>query len=860
MNDQSFTIEQPPSGLLTDQERGLIRRAADVRRMRQAVKLGLGVLEVPEQELYKQRHQQQTELVNKMLLSNAQPEVPASTREETQQQITELHEASQESMEYIPNVAALQYARAAELTAALGEDPAEDIALAKQAITASVNIPTHTPAAFFPQAMVVATESRLLQQEAMPIPRVVAQAALHAGKDGQQIIAEYALVLPEKGRVAFLKAFPEPERKKIEAVMDRALSEVLKEGTVVESEEKQQLRAVRKRIDDGLTEALGAGSPDDRTIVKVLNQAAYTLGDKDTADVILGLGQDVLEGGKESSRHIPRLFATLIALNTHKGNSLAIELLGRNELADPYALYFLQQLVKNEYLDSGLLTVLQERAGHGSAQEKVDAEHKFLELVRLIITRLNINPDADVMRLITDDEWKDEQGERLTEPEAIVEKIREQKKRFEKVDDKDQLVQILKSDRRAATIYYVLYGGKTRFALVNSYNSDKFFTAIGKMDALRVHEPTVAKFKQTLIINGVQVDTAEAIIGNLRAGHFPLGGEYAKSIRVDVSDSDRLKSLEAQAAETFGCEQLGVLLKIRAYQQFLEGQGDQKRVQDMAACNGLTDLRAVIADIESQYPQLRRTLQDNPALLSTWKKLGDKEILRLSLPSVLNEQRNAVDLRDLLQKVEVQRKSLVSQYKQQTKEFLRKLSDPAVREEEKKKIIDQVQMIEEKGASKLFAYIVSETMAASVDAGREGLDPKLSELETMALAEWESHIAQIFGEYQAIDPKALAKTSQRNISLRFLDKRNDLVECARFADSAQCCFNSTQYGGPRTPRGCGRLDCPCKQRSAFIRIPDRRWRTASRAPQRRWIRIWNVRRREWQTRDTVKWSLYAGQN
>ena len=548
---------------------------------------------------------------------------------------------------------------------------------------------------------------------------------------------------------------------------------------------------MRQRVAKHLEASLTQKPSDSAPVIKALTETLYTLGDKDSKDVILGLARKAISADTKK-KETSRIFYTLINLDTHKGNSLAVELMGDSNVPDHAAWLFLQKLVKNGYLDNDLEGYLENRHRQFRGQEKLADEKRLLEAVRMVIAQLGINPDAQVLGLILDREWKDNTGQPITDLQGIVEKIKEQQVGFERMTDKDKLVEFLAKDKQAAAIYYVLFGGQTRFALVNSYNSEKFYTILKVLAELKEHPRPLQEFERALLARGMNEQQTSQILKNLRAGRFPLGDTYAKEIRLDVSHGSRLESIERQSRNVFGSKQLGAVLKSEIYRQYLNQQGDAARLTALDQANGLADLEKIVEEIESHYPDILELLENDKKLADNWRKLGDKNVFNLSLRAILNEAENPMNLRELLANLEVQRKSLLSQYRQKSAEFLKKLSDPSVRRQEKQKIREQIERIEEKGSAKLLSYLIAETVA--LQKGAEG-EADLAPITQKILAEWESHLEQIFGEYQAIDSQAkgAGQRKEKKVTLRYLDKRQDLVASLRFADAAQCCFTSTQY-------------------------------------------------------------------
>ena len=95
----------------------------------------------------------------------------------------------------------------------------------------------------------------------------------------------------------------------------------------------------------------------------------------------------------------------------------------------------------------------------------------------------------------------------------------------------------------------------------------------------------------------------------------------------------------------------------------------------------------------------------------------------------------------------------------------------------------KIRTLEEKGRDELIKFLVSETIG------------EVDEKTAILLEEWKSHVSSALDIYEKSlgGGDAAAKREERQVRLRYLDRRLDFVETMRFADAAQCCFNSRNY-------------------------------------------------------------------
>ncbi len=488
---------------------------------------------------------------------------------------------------------------------------------------------------------------------------------------------------------------------------------------------------------------------------------------------------------------LPRIIKTLCEIDNTKASDLAVQFCGQEELPDRIVWYTIHKLIEQKYLPASLGEYLKDK----NTQDK-----KLLKTIRKTISELRLNPDKEVLEYILEREYKDEQtGEDIQDIDKRIKLIKEKKEQFESISDRFELVEKLHQDKDSAILYYILNGGKTRFSLVNSYNSEKFATILKVInEGLGEISSEVLEEYQELLKNNTNYSQAEVekITENLIQGRWIFEGIEAKDkngqvlekqpkqvqqIRIDVSDSAKLEALENKAKGTFGKNQLGLVLKVSFYTKYLEEKGDNELLQEINSLSGLTDTESIAEEIEEKYPGFLDKVEE--ALSKNWKKLGDKKVLETSLLAVLREDENKVDLKKLLKSLEQQRKSLKYSLNQKFKSLIKNnKGDKEKLLQEKRSILER---LEAKDPAKLFGYIVGETIG----------EDNLTDIGEKILTEWESHLQEIFMDYEKIDKSKNKDIRQKSqtITLRYLDKKEDLIACLRFADSAQCCFTSSQY-------------------------------------------------------------------
>ena len=450
------------------------------------------------------------------------------------------------------------------------------------------------------------------------------------------------------------------------------------------------------------------------------------------------------------------LFYALTETDSYKARDLVLRAIGSGSLRGSYSWLLIRKLIEEKYLSQNLKEFYEKQVEGMKEDARKEKLAFLLSATQLAIKELGVTPDVALLQYLL----KGAKG--IGDVNANIAKAKEWKSKFDSIRDRDELIDYLTQEKERSLLYFIIYGGRTRFALVNNYDSEKFWTVLNVAKGLRVHEGPLDEFLSSLKQEGIG-----QIRKRLLAGSFPPGGTYSRSIRVDVSSSSQAQSLETRAAQVFGSAELGVLLKLRIYLRELSGTPLGER---LAQCRGLADASTAIAEAESQKPDLIKAVEKE--LGSQWRKLGEKKVLEMSLYAALTSPQNPVKLPELIKNLETQRKALQSAVRDQ---YRSKSIDKMVRDE-------RLAALEEKGKAKLMRYILQE-LAGGAN----------TETEALVFSEWESHMDQVFQDFERLRNSETKISKERTVTLRWLDKRDDLIECLRFADSAQCCFNSKNY-------------------------------------------------------------------
>lgn len=156
--------------------------------------------------------------------------------------------------DWAPNMAALYWAKAAQLEQQLGRDPSDLLTQARHLIEEgeAQGIPKTTPGDFLPDALVLGIERQIVRESALPSPNEAVRAVI----DDQGLLDDYALVLPENQRVEFINALPPEDRVAASLRLDRAVSGVLGSSSVHTEEDAHQRDLVKYRATKAFLKSL----------------------------------------------------------------------------------------------------------------------------------------------------------------------------------------------------------------------------------------------------------------------------------------------------------------------------------------------------------------------------------------------------------------------------------------------------------------------------------------------------------------------------------------------------------------------------------------------------------------------------
>ncbi len=660
---------------LNASERQAIALYADLRRRSQELRKATLNLELPgATEAMRSVYNEQTALAQRE--AKGEEGVAAEVVEASKDKINELLEKAVSIGELFPELAALCYAEAAkvrQVSSARHETVEVSLdyllTLAREASDHTQELPKTAPSSLLAGAMILGTAQRLATETPLPSHDKVARAAT----TDQALMADWALVLPEKDRSDFLSLFPnDAVRGKIGREIDLALAPRLHQAVVEkEGEEPTQRLKVRSRLFQELKSTVELPKADDKIIARKLAEALGTLGE-DTRQLLLELVRDATEDTDrktaEQPGHIPRVIKVFLDnFDDWRGNDVVLRLAGDVGLNSHLAIYLLGKLVEKGYLPKDIKEWWQEQKAVGKIQRKkfaegkrvpaaVDDEGRRLEVIRGVVTDLGVMPSREILAFIHDDKnWKTKNiADRVAE-------IRSRQAEFDKLTDSRDLIKHLHGDPKAAMIFYLLHGGDDRFNLINNYSFEKFKAMLAQIVELKIHPKPIQQFESALQKGGIAKAESASVVECLKTGHFPLANAEPayQSVSFEVSENAAVKNANVEIGRVLGKNELGVVLLFPLYREWLKQTESDRAgalLEKMATASTMADRGVLMAEIEKDFPDFRNRAKQE--LEDDWKKLGEKMLLEVTLDNVFDEERVPIRGEELLPRLDAKRLDL----------------------------------------------------------------------------------------------------------------------------------------------------------------------------------------------------------
>ena len=377
-------LEQSAVQTVSEVQRQAISGTADLRRGKQRLGSELDILtkrDVPQSLAATYTAQAQRVL---QIMNGSAFEEPPLAREEA---IASSLQKADHMQDIAPNLSALHFAKAASLQQEAALPYSDTLIQAKKYtdLSQKQGINRSTPADYLPDAYILRIANRAAAGVVLPSPMIVAQSM----QEDQSLLADYALVLPEEQRGAFLEGFPEDKRHEISVQLDKAVSGVLSGKVITEQEEIDQRDALKDRVRATFAHSLEAlkPMPDDeernfggralgsRWSSRQLTETLINLDERDSLQLLRDLAMQTTRELKAANKqkHLKRLSTdekqealqpflsftgrvlnTLIEADSKRGGTLTMRYLEMSALPDHLFSFFTQKLSSSEYFTKNL--------------------------------------------------------------------------------------------------------------------------------------------------------------------------------------------------------------------------------------------------------------------------------------------------------------------------------------------------------------------------------------------------------------------------------------------------------------------------------------------------------------------------
>lgn len=199
----------------------------------------------------------------------------------------------------------------------------------------------------FYQSEVLGREVRKMKRFSIPNPDSVAQHAL----DDTKLLFDYAILLTEKNRSAFLEKIPRERRQEISTLIDISRSRLL--SNPGDNTEKKEREEVESRLRADLLKRIKEKPGEEEFFVfRLLSKSIRELEGKDAARFLAKIGALGLkrssdpEENKERVSQTARILQELFALDKDRGTMAGMRFLGKKDLPPRMFKHFILKMVK----------------------------------------------------------------------------------------------------------------------------------------------------------------------------------------------------------------------------------------------------------------------------------------------------------------------------------------------------------------------------------------------------------------------------------------------------------------------------------------------------------------------------------
>ena len=229
--------------------------------------------------------------------------------------------------------------------------------------------------------------------------------------------------------------------------------------------------------------------------------------DYDTAsNELLGvLDQIMKKGTGENDAEIMRLLKGLIGINNPRGVAIATTFFAKEGMPIRYKEYLAQRLLKSGGWDRNLGQYL-------LTKENPTLSASQAAILDVLIRDFGLTPDLTSYKLF--------EGNGKLSADTLEGKVAELNGKIKNLEGKsrDELIDIFKNDPASLEIYYIKNIGQYRYNIVSGYSLETFKKLINRVGELQVHEPTLDRFRETLIKSGISENEVDELIQDAKLG------------------------------------------------------------------------------------------------------------------------------------------------------------------------------------------------------------------------------------------------------------------------------------------------------------------------------------------------------
>ncbi|MCD4704818.1 hypothetical protein K8R66_01945 [bacterium] len=417
--------------------------------------------------------------------------------------------------------------------------------------------------------------------------------------NNQKLLQSLGVILSKELKAKLINLLPKNKKGNINKHFNIG-STIVDLGNINNLEKNELKNKLKNEYKEKLIKTLNqSNNLDDNIQIGLIGKILHNLKTSEANQVLLEISRNHIDDLNNNA--LLTLFKHLIESSGFKGQDVAKKLLANEKLSDSKSWWLIHKLCEINYFDKDLYNNLKKDIKDKEAlrdQSIGENKKRYLETIKVIINKLNINPDQEVINYLIDNN----NFIGINNLDDRADKTKEYQKEFEKIDNKDKLIKLLAEDNSKALLYHILNGGKTKFNLVNTYDFKKFKNILEVANRLKIHEEPIEQFNKQLSNSGFTKNEINNITNNLRYGHYPFATsdnpEFIKKIRIDVSDNAKLESANKELSEIMGKGQLGVILKSPLYREYLKENNDTKLLSELDNSKTFPDRETILKKIE----------------------------------------------------------------------------------------------------------------------------------------------------------------------------------------------------------------------------------------------------------------------